>query len=98
MAVAGPSAHDFAVPFWYEFRPDHRHLARRLDPEPDLSTLQADDGHTDVVTDEEFFHQLPSQHQHDILPSNTDVIGPGPWRAGIRGVLELPEFDPLFAV
>jgi hypothetical protein len=39
-----------------ELSPDHRHLAGGLDPQPDLPSLQADDGHTDVVSDEELFH------------------------------------------
>src|SRR4051794_9786325 len=37
---------------------DHRDLARRLDPEPDLSPFEPDDRHADVVADKELFHQL----------------------------------------
>ena len=34
-----------------ELGTDHGHLARGLDPEPDLAPFKADDSHTDVVSD-----------------------------------------------
>ena len=51
-----------------QFRPDHRDLFGRLDPEPDLVALEPDDGHADVVPDVELLHQLTSQHQHVVRP------------------------------
>jgi len=53
---------------------DHGNLAWGLDPEPDLPPFKADDSHTDVVADVEFFHQLPRQYQHGTLPSSTSGI------------------------
>jgi len=35
---------------------DHGHLARSIDPKPDLAPLKADDSHTDVVADIELLH------------------------------------------
>jgi hypothetical protein len=54
------------LPLRHELGPDHRDLARCLDAEPDLPPLQSDDGHADVVADEQFLHQLPGQHQHRV--------------------------------
>jgi hypothetical protein len=73
--IAGAGPELFPVALGNKFCPDHRHLARGLDTQPNLPPLQADDSHADVVSDKELLHQLPSQHQHDVLPSNTDVIG-----------------------
>jgi hypothetical protein len=53
---------------------DHGHLARGLDPEPDLAPFKADDSHTDIVADVKLFHQLPRQYQHGTLPSSTSGI------------------------
>ncbi len=35
-----------------EFGANHRHLAGRIDAEPDLTSFEPDDGHADVVADE----------------------------------------------
>src|SRR5271157_216384 len=59
------------LPTGDELGANHGHLAWSFDPEPDLPPFEPDDGHTDVVTDVEFFHQLPRQHQHGTLPSST---------------------------
>ena len=80
ISIPGPGPHGLTFALGNKLSPDHGHLPRGLDTQPDLPTLQADNGHTDVVSDEELFHQLPSQHQHDILPSSTDVIGSNPSR------------------
>jgi hypothetical protein len=55
-------------PFGNELGTDDRDLARGIDSEPYLATLEPDDRHTDVVADKEFFHQLPRQHQHGTVP------------------------------
>jgi len=47
---------------------DHGHLARGLDPQPDLSLFETDDCYANVVSNEEFFHQCSSQYQHGTLP------------------------------
>ncbi len=83
--IPAPGAHGFPIALGNKLGPDHGHFPRGLDAQPDLSALQADHGHANVVSNEELFHQLPSQHQHDILPSSTDVIGPDPRKVGIPG-------------
>src|SRR4051812_10526839 len=55
-------------PLGNELGADHGHLARGLDPQPDLAPFETDDSHANVVSYEEFFHQLSSQHQHGTLP------------------------------
>jgi hypothetical protein len=54
-----------------ELGADHGHLARGIDAQPDLAPFKTDDGYTNVVSNEEFFHQLSSQHQHGTLPLST---------------------------
>lgn len=55
-------------PFGYELGTHDRHLARCVDAESHLASFQTDDSDTDVVSDEQFFHQLPRQHQHGTVP------------------------------
>jgi hypothetical protein len=55
-------------PLGNELGTDNRNLARGVDSEPYLATLEPDDRHADVVADKEFFHQLPRQHQHGTVP------------------------------
>ena len=64
--------------FGDELGADHRDLAGGVDPEPDLSPFQPDDGHADVVADEEFLHQLPGQHQHGTVPLGAWIAVPVP--------------------
>jgi len=45
-----------------------RHLPRGVDPQPHLSSLQADHGDADVITNEKFFHELPGQNEHVSRP------------------------------
>ena len=78
---SGSGTRRLAVALGNKLRPDHGHLPRGLYSQPDLPPFEADDGHANVVSDKEFFHQLPSQHQHGTLPSSTDVIGSNPRRA-----------------
>src|SRR4051812_44801094 len=47
---------------------DHGHLARGVDPQPDLALFQTDDGNANVVSNEEFFHQFSSQYQQGAFP------------------------------
>jgi hypothetical protein len=47
------------LPFRDELRPDDRHLAGRLDPQTNLSGLQPDDRHADVIPNKQPLHQLP---------------------------------------
>jgi hypothetical protein len=54
-----------------ELGANHGHLAWGFDSKPDLPPFEPDDGHADVITDVELFHQLPRQHQHGTLPSST---------------------------
>ena len=69
VAVAGSSASGpCGGPLGNELGTDNRNLARRVDAEPYLATLEPDDRHADVVADKEFFHQLPRQHQHGTVP------------------------------
>jgi hypothetical protein len=72
-----------------ELGPDHRHVAGRVDPEADLPPLQADDGHADVVADEELFHQLAGQHQHRRFLS-----GPGSVLSLILTRFRVGELEP----
>ena len=60
----GPCASRRRRPLRDQLRPDDRHVARGVDPQPHLPPLQPHDRDADVVTDEEFFHQLPGQHEH----------------------------------
>src|SRR5947209_2463252 len=41
-----------------QLRADHGDLARGVDPQPDLASLQPDHGHADVVADVKLLHQL----------------------------------------
>ncbi len=45
-----------------------RDLSGRVDSESNLTSFQSDDSYTDVVANEELFHQLPRQHQHGTVP------------------------------
>src|SRR5689334_16554535 len=54
-------------PLGNELGADDGHLARGLDAQPDLAPFEPDDRHANVVPDEEFFHELSSQHQHGTL-------------------------------
>src|SRR5690606_16378902 len=47
-----------------QLRADDRDVARGLDAEADLTPLQPDDGHADVVADVQLLHKLPRQDQH----------------------------------
>jgi hypothetical protein len=69
----GPEAGSLTL--LHELGPHHGDLSRRFDAEPHLSSFEPDDSHTDVVADEEFFHQLPRQHQHATLPLPSRGIG-----------------------
>jgi hypothetical protein len=64
MGRAGPRGR----PFGDQLGADDGDLARGVDAQADLTPLQPDDGHADVVADKEFFHQLPRQHQHGTVP------------------------------
>jgi hypothetical protein len=54
-----------------ELRSYNRNLARGFDPQADLAPFEPDDGHTDVVADVQFLHELPGQDQHRVLPRVT---------------------------
>jgi hypothetical protein len=47
---------------------DDGHVARGVDPQAHLAPLQPHHGDTDVITDEEPFHELSSQHEHISRP------------------------------
>jgi hypothetical protein len=49
-------------PLGNELGADHGHLARGLDPQPDLALFETDDCNANVVSNEEFFHQFSSQY------------------------------------
>jgi hypothetical protein len=70
LAVRGPRSGP--LPILHEFRAHHGHLARGVDAQPDLPPLEPDDRDTDIVADEELFHQFPRQNQHATLP----LLGP----------------------
>jgi hypothetical protein len=53
---------------------DDGHLARRVDAQPNLSSLHSDDRDADVITDEQFFHQLPGEHEHRSLPDQCPEV------------------------
>jgi hypothetical protein len=48
---SGSGTRRLTVALGNKFRPDHGHLPRGLYTQPDLPTLQADYGHTNVVSD-----------------------------------------------
>jgi hypothetical protein len=52
-----------------ELGSDNGHFPWCLDPQADLPAFKSDDRYANVVSNEEFFHQLPGQHQHKTLPS-----------------------------
>src|SRR5437763_12771794 len=54
-------------PLGNELGADHGHLARGLDPQPHLAPFETDDGHANVVSNEEFFHQFSNQYQHSMI-------------------------------
>lgn len=66
--------------FRHEFGSHDANIARGLNAEPDLSSLQPDHGDANVVADEQFFHQLPGQHEHISMSSLGARIAslPGP--------------------
>ena len=43
---------------------DDHNIAWGVDAQPYLASLQADNGDANVITDEEFFHELPGKHEH----------------------------------
>jgi hypothetical protein len=53
--------------FRNQFGADDRDLARGLDSQSDLTSLQANYGDADIVADEKLLHQLPREHQHGAL-------------------------------
>jgi hypothetical protein len=85
IAISGPVARGLTP--GNQFGTDHGHLTRGLDPEPDLPPFKADDGHANVVSDEEFLHQLPRQYQHGTIPSSTPEIGSYRQWARLHGTL-----------
>jgi len=56
------------LPFRDQLGADDCDVARSVDPQPHLSSLEPDDRDADVVTYEQLFHELPGQHQHVGLP------------------------------
>jgi hypothetical protein len=54
---------------WADEFPSHdRHIARSVDSQPDLPSLEPDDRDADIVADIEFFHELAGQDEHFCLP------------------------------
>jgi hypothetical protein len=51
-----------------ELAADHADVPGGVDPEPDLTALDADHRDADVVADIESLHQLPRQDQHGVTP------------------------------
>jgi len=51
-----------------ELGPNDGHVARGVDTQPHLASFHAHHRDTDVVTDEQFFHELPGQHEHVSRP------------------------------
>jgi hypothetical protein len=65
MALGSRAGHQA---FRHQLGTHDRDLARGVNAQPDLAPFEPDDGHTDIVADKEFFHQLPRQHQHGTVP------------------------------
>jgi hypothetical protein len=57
-------------PIGDQLGPHDRDFTGGIDSEPDLTSFQPDDSYTDVVANEELFHQLPRQHQHGTVPQS----------------------------
>ena len=58
-----------------QLRANDGYVARGVDAQAHLSALQADDGDADVIPDEKSFHQLPGQHEHELLPDQRPEVG-----------------------
>jgi hypothetical protein len=43
-------------------------VARGIDPQPHLSSLESNDGDANVLADEKLLHELSGQHEHEWLP------------------------------
>jgi hypothetical protein len=76
----GPGSRDcpelWGGPVRNELCPDDGDFARGVDAQADLPSFQAHHGDADVVADEEFLHELSSQHEHLSHPylSNSVVV------------------------
>ena len=57
-----------ALPVGNQLGANDCHIARGVDSQTHLPPLDPDDRNADVVTNEEFFHELAGQHQHVWLP------------------------------
>jgi hypothetical protein len=55
-------------PLGHQLSANHCHVAGSVNSQTHLPPLEPDDRDADVVTDEEFFHELAGQHQHVKLP------------------------------
>jgi hypothetical protein len=64
-------------PLGNQFGADDRHLARGLDPQPDLSIFETDDCNANVVSNEDFFHRFASQYEHGTIPFRLFASGIG---------------------
>jgi hypothetical protein len=60
-------------PLGNQLGPDDRDLSGRVNPQSNLTSFQPDDSYTDVVANEELFHQLPRQHQHGTVPQGPAI-------------------------
>jgi hypothetical protein len=71
------------LPFRHQFGPDNRDFPRSIDAQAHLAAFETYNSYADVLPDEEFFHQLPRQHQHVTLPLLSPVVGSYPRRVCI---------------
>lgn len=55
-------------PFWNQLGPNDLDVSRSVDSQSDLSALEPDDRHANVIANEQPFHQLAGQDQHVFRP------------------------------
>jgi hypothetical protein len=51
-----------------QLRPNDGDVARGIDPQPDLPSLESNDRDADVIAYEKLLHELSGQHEHKWLP------------------------------
>jgi hypothetical protein len=66
-----------SLSFGDKFRAHDGDLARGIDPQPHLPSLESHDCDADVIADEKLLHELSGQHEHKWLPfQNPDASLP----------------------
>jgi len=56
------------VSFGDQLRSNDSDVARCVDPQPHLPSLESNDCDADVIADEKLLHELSGQHEHEWLP------------------------------